>query len=245
VKERTRIPWTRIGAESAAIVLSILLAFWIDSSWERRLEREEAREVLSGLEVEFVALADNLDRTGRRYALWRDRLREVLETDPTNVSVAKMDTALIALIWPTTFDPGTRNRDALLESGRLELLESRPLRNRLSSWGSVLDETRDNEESMRTLAIQVTAPFLASRGVETGRSLAYTGAGRDLTFPVEETAIAAERYRLLLIDPEFRSLAQYRMGFANHSAQEFHRAADAAREVLVLTRRELGGTSTD
>ena len=47
------IPIKHLSAEAAAIVLSILLAFWIDASWEERQDRENEQVVLAALVEEF------------------------------------------------------------------------------------------------------------------------------------------------------------------------------------------------
>ena len=43
------IPWPRILAEGLAIVVSILLAFWIQAWWEGRQEQSHERIVLQSL----------------------------------------------------------------------------------------------------------------------------------------------------------------------------------------------------
>lgn len=43
------IPWKRITAEGAAIVVSILLAFWIDAWWDEREQRDDERIILQSL----------------------------------------------------------------------------------------------------------------------------------------------------------------------------------------------------
>jgi hypothetical protein len=48
------IPWKRLTAEGAAIVVSILLAFWIDAWWDDRAERTLVRESLEAIEVELL-----------------------------------------------------------------------------------------------------------------------------------------------------------------------------------------------
>jgi len=47
------VPWLRIGAESVAIIGSILLAFAIDAAWDSRLERAEEQAYLAALQVQF------------------------------------------------------------------------------------------------------------------------------------------------------------------------------------------------
>lgn len=51
----SNIPWFRIGAESVAIVSSILLAFTIDAYWDGRQERRQEAEYLA-------AIIDEIDR---------------------------------------------------------------------------------------------------------------------------------------------------------------------------------------
>ncbi len=60
--ESQAIPWKRLSAEGAAIVVSILLAFWIDAWWDARNDLAEEREILVGLEAEFVDLRARLDQ---------------------------------------------------------------------------------------------------------------------------------------------------------------------------------------
>ena len=55
------IPWPRVFAESAAIVISILLAFGIQAWWEERVERNDESEQLQRLRTEFVTNIDRID----------------------------------------------------------------------------------------------------------------------------------------------------------------------------------------
>ena len=63
--ETKTIPWKRLVVEAAAIVVSILLAFGIDAWWDARNDVVEEREILIGLEIEFVDLRARLDQWAR------------------------------------------------------------------------------------------------------------------------------------------------------------------------------------
>ena len=54
------IEWRRIGIEAAAIVGSILLAFWIDAWWDDRNEQRAIQDTLLSLELEIEANLVNL-----------------------------------------------------------------------------------------------------------------------------------------------------------------------------------------
>ena len=58
------IPWSRIGAESVAIVASILLAFAINAWWEDKLERDLETQQLSRLRAELEVNVAGLDGFG-------------------------------------------------------------------------------------------------------------------------------------------------------------------------------------
>ncbi len=49
----SNIAWGRLVAESAAIVVSILLAFTIDAWWADRKDRVEEVRILEALKAEF------------------------------------------------------------------------------------------------------------------------------------------------------------------------------------------------
>lgn len=77
--EAQTIPWKRISVEAAAIVVSILLAFAIDASWEERQSNERRQELTRGLILEFESFAE---RSREELALVDDvvgRNRELLE----------------------------------------------------------------------------------------------------------------------------------------------------------------------
>ena len=73
------IPWLRISAEMAAIVVSILLAFWIQAWWEARQQRIEEERVLQSLAVEFARLRVEAEELGTLYSAILDSLVSLVE----------------------------------------------------------------------------------------------------------------------------------------------------------------------
>ena len=77
--EAQTIPWKRISVEAAAIVVSILLAFAIDASWQERQSNARRQELTRGLILDFESFAE---RSREELALVDDivsRNRELLE----------------------------------------------------------------------------------------------------------------------------------------------------------------------
>ena len=159
--------WGRLGAEFIIIVSSILLAFWIDASWESRLGSQEELEILIGLEQQFENQLGVLENFANRYDTLSMRARPLLTSSSIyDLSISHIESGLGALIWAGTFNAGRGTLEAILSSGRLELIENKELRADLAQWNAVLEETQDNEIGMRDYVFTVFVPRLASWGVE-------------------------------------------------------------------------------
>ncbi len=134
-----------------------------------------------------------------------------------------MDTLVNDLTTPSTWDPGSGARDALIASGRLELIDNLELRNQLSEWQSRVDEVRDNEAAAREMVLRILNPFLSERGIPMDRVMAL---GTDpWPAPVTSDAEAAPAYRAILADPTFQSYAAIRYAWLN---------VDGYRETIVF-----------
>jgi hypothetical protein len=59
--KKPTIPWRRLLTEGAIIVLSILLAFWIDAWWQESEDRERELVVLQALLGELEGMRDDFD----------------------------------------------------------------------------------------------------------------------------------------------------------------------------------------
>ena len=159
--------WGRLGAEFIIIVSSILLAFWIDASWESRLGSQEELEILIGLGQQFENQLGVLENFANRYDTLSMRARPLLTSSSIyDLSISHIESGLGALIWAGTFNAGRGTLEAILSSGRLELIENKELRADLAQWNAVLEETQDNEIGMRDYVFTVFVPRLASWGVE-------------------------------------------------------------------------------
>ena len=95
------IPWLRIGAESVAIVGSILLAFAIEAWWADQQQREEELILLTSLKEEAQNNLREIDRelVYRRAAA--DGVTKLLDASAGNSRLESMelDQLLGTLVW--------------------------------------------------------------------------------------------------------------------------------------------------
>jgi hypothetical protein len=223
--------------EGAVIVGSILLAFGIDAWWGERQDRAMEQEILTGLHGEFVRIAEGLERAGARWdsiaagigwALAAAESGRELALEEARISVR-------AVTYPYTFDPGSGVRDALIASGRLELIRDTQLRNQLVAWDGVLREVQDNEIAGRAFILDHVIPYLAEHGALVGGSnfqVPWKGVS-------EREELAA--YNAIVRDPEFFGLASTRYSYITVSVIEYGAATAFVADLLDLVegqRRE-------
>jgi hypothetical protein len=133
----------RLVREGAIIVGSILLAFAIDAVWDELQDRSDEAEAIRALLVDFEAnRIQALDvitvhESGHKeIARAVARSREETLALPTD-SVAA---AIAAMANPRTLDPVRATLDALLASGRFELLRDAELRRALTTFDNIVDD---------------------------------------------------------------------------------------------------------
>jgi hypothetical protein len=238
-------PWLQILAEGTAIMLSILLAFGIEAWWAERGERLEEREVMHGLETEFSAYHERLIRDASRGEVAQRLLAEVLAAGPPGFSnalpVSAADSSFFYMVVVPTFDVEGGTLDALLTSGRLELIQDLDLRARLASWPGLIADIRDNELATREFVIQVAHPLFSEYGVPLGRASEAVHEG---SWPTQGVpgADASSTYSQILRDPRFSYVVSQRYMMTANSAREYAAAAESAEGLLALIRDALEGS---
>jgi len=158
------IPWRRVAVESGAVVLSILLAFSIDASWDQHQDRVRERALLRGILEDFRTsrpnLAERLDlavRMANNNALLLDLLNGW--TGPTPLSVP--DSLILGVLGGPTYEPATNTLEAALGSGEIELVRSDEIRAELANWRRTLLDTTEDEVEVRRLTNEQLVPSLA------------------------------------------------------------------------------------
>jgi len=210
--------------------VSILLAFGIQAWWDGRQDRGAEQEILSGLHEEFTRIAQGLQRGG---AVWDSVSAEIgnalsAAEAGRDLSLAEARRSVSAVTFPVTFDPGSGVRDALIASGRLELIRDAELRNQLVAWDGELREVQDNEVAGRAFILDHVIPYLAEHGALVG------GSNPRVPWAAVSEAVELTAYNAILGDPEFFGLASTRYSYIRVSVSEFTATSDFVAGLLSL-----------
>lgn len=169
------IPWPRILVEGTIIVVSILLAFWIDAWWQERVERRESAALVRGLHADFTAsqlhvkewLAGN-----ERVLLAANAFLEEIRRTPADDELEVRQEWLLAAVAAPTFDPTDTSLRTAVATGQVELITDRELRDALAVWRQQLEDTREDELLIRQIVVNQLVPAL-SRHVRLGRAFEF------------------------------------------------------------------------
>ena len=158
------IPWPRIFAEGVAIVVSILLAFWIQAWWQARVDRTDEAASLArlarGLDDDIVDLEGNLDRarTGLHSARW---LAENRGTLPADISALKQ--ALFDIGHCSVLLLNSSEYSSLRSSGDFRLIRDKELLQTITAFyeeRTFLYQLHEMDCTDSQAVVQLTMPYV-------------------------------------------------------------------------------------
>jgi len=157
------IKWKRTVAEGAAIVISILLAFWIDTWWEdrkeARLEVVYLRELQEDFEQNKSRLEDQIaefEETARSMFV----LQQQSALDSPSMSVSELNENFSQIINMSGFFPVNRAYANMTGSGDLKLIRSRPLKNALAEYYAAAQLTVLVQKTHEMELVQIYEPYI-------------------------------------------------------------------------------------
>ena len=143
---KAQIPWLRVFVEGVVIVGSILLAFGIQAWWDGRGEREEEQRLLVALLEESRDALQQIDRNVAFHEALIASANALLTAplSPTaTFSADSLDRLIGDLTWKRSVDFETSTLNTILFGGRLAVIDSAELRERITEWQGALDEIAD------------------------------------------------------------------------------------------------------
>jgi len=155
-----RSPLGKALFEATVIILSILLAFAIDASWENRNEQRAEDRALRTLGAEFAANAAEF-----RYSMdWLGRNRagalqvlEAIRSAPPGTAAAVPDSVIVNTLLVGSANPSTGALDGVLGAQGLDLFSDPSLRARIAAWpGELRDLLEDQSDAQAYVQGELT-----------------------------------------------------------------------------------------
>jgi len=233
------IPWKRLTVEGTAIVLSILLAFWIDAWWQQRKEQKETDTLVSSLYSDFRTSQAHLEewlagneRTLRATTAFLDELRGRAIDDEMRVP----HEWLVAAVAAPTYSPTDTSLRTAVATGQIELIEDSDLRNALAIWRQQLDDTQEDELLIREIVVNHLVPVL-SRQVRLGRSFEFDAM---INWFTGRESVDFEGTYNIRVTAGFEGVLAERVYYTTFVVEGLAAIYDTQAEILRLLERQSG-----
>ncbi|NNF12054.1 MAG: hypothetical protein HKN72_02455 [Gemmatimonadetes bacterium] len=173
----------RLLAEAVVIVVSILLAFWIDASWESRQARAAERRLLESIRTETAANRVNLDVTIATNRGDLERFSRFLAASPDELQRLPQDSVALwlgSIVIAWTYDGDHSATGLLLDSFTPVTAQGRRVRNLAARWVRVLEDAGEEKATLWDLGTRLTARLapLAVPAAEAGQGFVHQIAAR-------------------------------------------------------------------
>jgi hypothetical protein len=161
--QRLQIGWPRMFVEGAAIVVSILLAFWIDAWWDTAQDRDREVIVLGALLDDLQYMRWQVDDQRRYNEGILDAVVTLLRagTSGERLDPAKVDALLASVVW---YNPSgiweSATMNLLVSAGGLAQLTDVGLVHDLAALHNRLKRARDRYELDESFYRDRLIPFL-------------------------------------------------------------------------------------
>ena len=211
----------QIAVEATAIVASILLAFAIDAWWQDRQDRSDEQEILAGLKSEFVANLDTLTRHlayTRRDVQTLENIVTLIESNQSSNANSIVLETFIEMTTPATTDLRNGTLNALLSSGRLEILQSKKLRILLAAWDGVMREVWDDQANNAKMVSDLFIPYFIQENYP--------------LFSIGESSGDSVDTDRILADATFLTLVKLRRETKSHLVGELEQAVSEATSII-------------
>jgi hypothetical protein len=240
--------WSKFLSEGAIIVVSILIAFWIDAWWDERQKRDDERATLEVLLAEFLQIKENIDDIqDYQVAILESvyRLAELSESPDPDISDNDLNLLLGDLTWHSTPENFAAPKlNAIIEQGDISLITNRELRYQLLSLPDKLAWIRSSLFQDQDFMASMIDPYL----IRNSSYLHIQHAGQKrpgssgFVFPSPPFNPASSvSHKDLLESREFQNLVMVRSGLLEEivSLDRTPDLPDQIDQTIVLIEQEL------
>jgi hypothetical protein len=153
--------------EAVVIVSSILLAFGINTLWDEINEKSRQNALIEALRSDMVASKKQYDFIVGRHIHVQKSLEEILTwaengTIPED-DLVRFDSLIGSTFNRQIFDPTLGSIDAILSSGRFDIIEDLELISQLTRWKSQVQNLRELESARTEHFYTYLYPYLSKK----------------------------------------------------------------------------------
>ena len=148
--------------EIVLVVIGILIALQINNWNENQKARNSEKAILIGLKSEFqnnLVIIDSTIQANKNVSQACILLTEIIRSNKLEEKTKKVDSLILRMLLISSFDANTGVTEEILNSGKLELIKSKIIRERITGWSSKLNDIEEDVEFRFVNYNQSLIPF--------------------------------------------------------------------------------------
>jgi hypothetical protein len=134
----------------ALIVISILVAFFLDAWWDEQIEQQEIDDNLRAVYADYLSTNDELTAVLAANVAYIDSVTKLISLELADIDSldarAKSDLTYLLPRGGLTFDPVLGSVEALISSGQLNRVRNLQVRSLIGAWPALMDEIGEDQE---------------------------------------------------------------------------------------------------
>ncbi|MBS9463509.1 hypothetical protein KIM67_13910 [Flagellimonas sp. 389] len=134
--------------EIVLVVIGILIALQIDNWNQKEQLKKEQLKTLNSLYESIKINVAEFDSIFNAQVLRNRSLREVVFKDISNQTNTYLDSLITLNVRNYTFDPSTGIYNAMINSGKIELITNDSLKNRISKLYDIVKDYQESEDEI-------------------------------------------------------------------------------------------------
>jgi hypothetical protein len=232
---REKVPWGRVLVEGAVVVISILLAFGIDATWDNRSAANAEQALLTSLRDEFAQNRTIIEGSIQFHEVDASVAAFLLRARP-DVGRDSLATAVAMSTYFRTTDPHVGAISSAIAGGGLERVNNEELRALVASWPGDFNDVGENE-ALEWSLVHEQQLRLIGEYVDVASLAAFTDTWPS---PIEDPDAPSEgALRRLVSDARFRTVLFQRLINDRLMLGEFETLLERVNEVLSLLDAEI------
>jgi hypothetical protein len=134
--------------EIILVVIGILIALQINNWNQKKQLKEEQLKTLKSLQKAIKINSTEFDTIFNAQILRNRSLQDVIFTDISNLPNTHLDSLIKINVKNHTFDPSTGIYNAMINSGKIELVTNESLKNRISKLFDIVKDYQESEDEI-------------------------------------------------------------------------------------------------
>jgi hypothetical protein len=136
--------------DGALIVISILIAFFLDAWWDDQIEQREISDNLRAVYVDFSSTQDEFSAVMDANVAYIENVTKLISLELDDIermdAAAKAELSYLLPRGGLTFDPVLGSVHALISSGQLNRVRNLEVRSLIAAWPALMDEIGEDQE---------------------------------------------------------------------------------------------------